>query len=178
MCVNMSKPWKQHTSITLFFRFCHFIGLWTGRGVRSRHDGGQLCQDCADSHASCRHLMICIGRLRCSSLSRYVSFPSYFYWPLKSLMRLSSQLLILSHFLGVPSQLPSLSAEFEPRETRISRASRTHTFHNFNHTLYFPFPPSRSQHDLTTLLPPPKRITASASPTGPLLTPLCAAFVS
>lgn len=111
MCVNMSKPWKQHTSITLFFRFFHFIGLWTGRDVRSRHDGGQLRQDCADSHTLCRHLMICIGCLWCSSLSHYISFPSYFYWPLKSLMRLSSQLLILSHFLGVPSQYnPSLQS--------------------------------------------------------------------
>lgn len=99
----------------------------------------------------------------------------YFYWPLKSSCLSSAANSVTGCVLSVLSV--SAQSEPSPMETWISQASQIHTFHILITHFIFLSPPC-SQHDLTTLLPPPKCITASANPAEPLLMLLCAASVS
>lgn len=146
----MCTKWK-HSSTTLVFQVL-VIDPWIGR--RRHLFTTRRQQSCAStvqiSHASCHHLMICIVRspllvhlpfsfwLWC-----YSSFPSYFYWPLKSSC-LSSQLPFVSHFLGVHSPFPSRSAVWAVAHGNMDLPSvaDTHIPH-FNHKLHFtpPNPP-------------------------------------
>lgn len=116
---------------------------------------GTCNQDCAESH-TVNLLFNSLLSLLLLLVSSHVSFPSCFYWPLKS-SGLSSPLPVLSHFLGVLRSLgSSLCSVWAVAHGNTALQSFTDT-HNprFNRALYFPFP-SCSQHDLTTLLPPPK----------------------
>lgn len=76
----------------------------------------------------------------------------------------------------VHSQFPPSLHSFSHGNMNLPSFTDTH-IPNFNHKLYFSFPPC-SQHDLTTLFPPPNRITASAGPAVPLLALLRAASMS
>lgn len=118
-----------------------------------------------DSQASCRYLTICIVQSLlpfCFRRSYYISFTFIYHQKAyASLYRVP----ILSYFLGVHSLFPPSLHSLGSIRWKHGFPSFTdiHIPH-FNHMLYFPFSPLRSHHDLTTLLPPPKCITASARP--------------
>lgn len=109
----------------------------------------EVCQDHTDLHTS----MSPFNDLHCTVtacsapamefsfwLSYYISFPSYFYWPLKS-SGFSSQLPILSHFLGVHSQFPpSPLFTFWACGNADLSVSQIHTFHILITHFIFLFP--------------------------------------
>lgn len=125
----------------------------------------EMCQECADCHADMSQLVSSSHSLRSPSLSLSGLGATYFNRIEMCKKADASPHSCLSG--GHISWACAPSAPSAPSHHTLS-STETHIPH-VNHKLCFPSPPC-SLHYLTTLLPPPKRITAPAGPAVPLLT--------
>lgn len=133
------------------------------------------CQDCAGSHASCRHVLILYGPSSVVLLPftvHYMSFPSYFYWALEQLR----PLLTAANSVTCPGCALPAHLSLSARVSRKHGSTVLHRHSRLNHALYFlPPQPSCCQHELTTLPPPPKtyRSISSAHSASAEASPRC-----
>lgn len=180
--VQKHKPWKQLSLFLLFevlVIFCAKFGLWMGQDT--------YLLSCA------RIVQILMHHDTFSWLLHYYYYTvaacgapschttSYFH-PTFVDHRTSLRLLTVDHSVTFPwcaLSVLSFSAQLmsQRMQTRIFPKLHRYTHSTFSSHALFSFSPC-SRHDLTTFLPPPKRITASASPAVPLLMPLFAASTS
>lgn len=98
------------------------------------------CQDCAGSHASCRHVLILYGPSSVVLLpftAHYMSFPSYFYWALEQL----KPFLTAANSVTFPGCALPAHLSLSPRVNRKHGSTVLHRHSRINHALHFPLPP-------------------------------------